>query len=128
MIQKDNILVGELVTYPDTVTMSSTGSASEKHHDIMGVYKITNMTRSGRPVWQSTVREDNYLFYNSIYWIVSTELSNNLAAIKSKKKGLILLPIRGWQYSIANNGLEDDTTLTVTGKNIIFLLEFHLFP
>ena len=30
----------------------------------MGVYRITNMTRSGRPVWQSTVREDRYLFYD----------------------------------------------------------------
>ena len=30
----------------------------------MGVYKITNITHSGRPVWQSSVREDRFLFYN----------------------------------------------------------------
>ena len=51
-------------TYPETVTVSSTGGASERWPSVMGVYKITNITHSGRPVWQSTVREDRYLFYN----------------------------------------------------------------
>ena len=55
--------LGEL-TYPKTVTVSSTGGASEIRPREMGVYKITNITHSGRPVWQSTVREDRYLFYN----------------------------------------------------------------
>ena len=52
------------LTYPETVTVSSTGGASERQAFAMGVYKITNITHSGRPVWQSTVREDRYLFYN----------------------------------------------------------------
>ena len=30
----------------------------------MGVYKKTNMTHSGRPVWQSTAGDDIFLFYN----------------------------------------------------------------
>ena len=51
-------------TYPNTVTVSSTGGASERWPSVMGVYKITNITHSGRPVWQSTVREDRYLLYN----------------------------------------------------------------
>ena len=51
-------------TYPETVTLSSTGGARERKPSVMGVYKITNITHSGRPVWQSTVREDRYLFYN----------------------------------------------------------------
>ena len=51
-------------TYPKTVTLSSTGGAREKWPSVMGVYKITNITHSGRPVWQSTIREDRYLFYN----------------------------------------------------------------
>ena len=46
------------------MTVSSTGGASERWPSVMGVYKITNITHSGRPVWQSTVREDIYLFYN----------------------------------------------------------------
>ena len=61
-----NILVGELFFYPETVTVSSTGGASETSPGAMGVYKITNITHSGRPVWQSTVRDDRYLFYNGI--------------------------------------------------------------
>ena len=54
-------------TYPEIVTVSSTGGAMEIHPSEMGVYKITNITHSGRPVWQSTVREDRYFFYNGAY-------------------------------------------------------------
>ena len=50
--------------YPETLTVSSTEGASEEWPSVMGVYKITNITHSGRPVWQSTVREDRYLLYN----------------------------------------------------------------
>ena len=53
-------------TYPETVTVSSTGGAREIWPSVMGVYKITNITHSGRPVWQSRVREDRYLFYDGI--------------------------------------------------------------
>ena len=104
----------------------------------MGVYKITNRTHSGRPVWQSTVREDRYLFYNGdrkIYltclslseyiifqgrtsrWIIYKQVDGNTGAyIKSQKKGLVYLPVRGWQYS--GGGWQDDDTLTITGKDI----------
>ena len=58
-------------TYPETVTVSSTGGASETWPSVMGVYKITNITHSGRPVWQSTVREDRYLFYNGNNMIIA---------------------------------------------------------
>ena len=53
-------------TYPEKVTISSTGGTSETWPSVLGVYKRTNMTHSGRPVWQSTVRDDRYLFYNGI--------------------------------------------------------------
>ena len=52
------------------MTVSSTGGASERWPSVMGVYKITNITHSGRPVWQSTVREDRYLFYNGNNMII----------------------------------------------------------
>ena len=61
-------------TYPETVTISCTEGASERWPSVMGVYKITNITHSGRPVWQSTVREDRYLLYNGnkmIYMIAN---------------------------------------------------------
>ena len=48
------------------MTISSTGGTSKKWPSVLGVYKRTNMTHSGRPVWQSTVRDDRYLFYNGI--------------------------------------------------------------
>ena len=51
-------------TYPDTVTVSSTGGASETVPSVMGVYKITNITHSGRPVWQITTGLGGFLFYN----------------------------------------------------------------
>ena len=53
-------------TYPEKLTISSTGGTFETSPRVLGVYKRTNMTHSGRPVWQSTVRDDRYLFYNGI--------------------------------------------------------------
>ena len=50
-------------------------------------------------------------------WIIRKEVSNDWVYITSKKKGLIYLPVSGWQYS---DGIwQDDDTLTVTGKSII---------
>ena len=56
-----------MLFHPETVTLSSTGPASQKHVTSMGVYKITNMTHSGKPVWLSTIRDDRYLFYNGTH-------------------------------------------------------------
>ena len=53
-------------TYPDKVTILSTGETSETWPSVLGVYIKTNMTHSDRPVWQSTDRDDRYLFYNGI--------------------------------------------------------------
>ena len=50
-------------TYHDKLTISSTGGTSETSPSVLGVYKRTNMTHSGRPVWKSTVRDDRYFFY-----------------------------------------------------------------
>ena len=119
------------------MTVSSRGGASETWPSSMGVYKITNITHSGRPVWQSTVREDRYLFFNgnnmilanntfSIFlgdwsrWVVSSEVSNSGANIASKKQGLVYIPVRGWQYGDGTT-VHDDDTLTVTGKHMSYL-------
>ena len=32
------------------------------------------------------------------HWVVYSEVSNDLAYIKARKKGLIFLPELGWQY------------------------------
>ena len=53
------------------MTVSSTGGASERWPSVMGVYKITNITHSDRPVWQSTVRDDRYLFYHGNNMIIA---------------------------------------------------------
>ena len=51
-------------TYPDTVSVSSTGGALDKQSFCLGVYTKTSRTWSGKPVWQSTARDDRFLFYN----------------------------------------------------------------
>ena len=53
-------------TYPEKVTILSTGETSETWPSVLGVYIKTNMTHSDRPVWQSTDRDDRYLFYKGI--------------------------------------------------------------
>ena len=60
------------------MSISSTGQTAETWPSVLGVYKITNITHSGRPVWQSTVRKDRYLIYNGntfMYLIIDNFLS-----------------------------------------------------
>ena len=91
----------------------------------MGVYKITNWTRYGRPVWQSTWRDDRFLFYTSgkchqdylhhsscrggylphvSRWVIDDTLSrsyrdqNNHPLIESKNSDLINIPQNGWRW------------------------------
>ena len=56
---------GDFVTYPATLTVSSTGGAADSQSVALalGVYKKTPQTWEGRPVWQSTVRSDRILLY-----------------------------------------------------------------
>ena len=52
-------------SYPTTVTVSSTGGVASNQAECLGVYKKTPLqTWSGRPVWQSTVRDDRFLYYD----------------------------------------------------------------
>ena len=51
-------------TYPAILTVSSTGGTADSQSSALGVYKKTNQTWSGRPVWKSTVRDDRFLFYH----------------------------------------------------------------
>ena len=62
----DNYTVADILEYPEKVTISSTGGTSKTWPDVLGVYMKTNKTHSDRPVWQSTDRDDRYLFYNGI--------------------------------------------------------------
>ena len=59
----NNIAEGE-PTYPDTVTISSTGGAADEQVASLGVYTRTYQIYSGRPVWKNTARDDRFLFYN----------------------------------------------------------------
>ena len=47
-------------------------------------------------------------------WALFSKVSNRTAFIKSKKKGLVYLPEKGWQFR--DGGWKADDTLTVTGK------------
>ena len=49
-------------------------------------------------------------------WVIHYEVSNRGAYIQSKKPGLLYIPVRGWQYMVGS--MQDDDTLTVTGKYI----------
>ena len=59
-----------VLVYPEKLTISSTGGTAEKQYSVLGVYKITNFTYNTRPVWQSTAREDRYLFYKGLNSVI----------------------------------------------------------
>ena len=64
---------------------------------------------------------------NKSEWIIRKEASNGGAYIKSMKRGLVYIPVRGWQY--ADAGIwQDDDTLTVTGTYIYQFSEFEIIP
>merc|ERR1711953_331342 len=102
-------------TYPDLLTVSSTGEAAEKQPESLGVYKKTTQTWSGRPVWMYTGRDDRFLFYNGDWakWVIYNRVSNSRANIYFPNKDRSYIPQTGWQY--ADGGTwHDDHTLTVT--------------
>ena len=68
----------------------------------------------------------NYLFQGDLdlsTWVIQFEVSPvPLTLVTSKKQGLINLPMRGWRYLDMNGTMmQDDDTLTVTGKYISHL-------
>ena len=61
----------KLFLYPEKVTISSTGGISETWPDVLGVYKGTNKTHSGRPVWRCNDRDDGRLAFDGKMFYVS---------------------------------------------------------
>ena len=124
----DNILVGDWLQYPDLVTISSSGGTYHLRPDVLGIYKKTNLSQQGRPVWRSTVREDRYLLYNGKQrtensdthwkWIVSSsqdQVGETEVYLRSVKAGLTYIPVRGWACSLSGEWYDDDL-LTVRGE------------
>ena len=75
------IIEGE-PTYPDKLSITSTGAVADLLPSYLGVYeKMTNTTHSGRPVWQSTSRDDRYLLYSGklINFIIIHKISDKTA-------------------------------------------------
>ena len=69
--------------YPETVVVSSQGPAAEMFPLAMGVYTMTDVTHSDRPVWRG--RDGSIVFngnkYHLIYIIIN--LSNLQISFKS---------------------------------------------
>ena len=101
--------------YPNVLTVSSTGPVADLLPSYLGVYeKMTNITHSGRPVWQSTSRDDRYLLYQGkliiyiiihwiipkgYFWYINNQISENgEKRIRSERKGQLLVPEQGWNY------------------------------
>ena len=63
-VTENRELVKNGPVYPKKVTISSIGELFEAFPSFLGVYKMTDMTKSARPVWRKTDRDDRYLFYD----------------------------------------------------------------
>ena len=64
------------------------------------------------------IKYDNYwnILADSFRWAITDEVSNGAAYIESKYSGLLDVSETGWQYW--DDGMHDDETMRVTGKNI----------
>ena len=62
--------------YPETVVVSSQGPAAEMFPLAMGVYTMTDVTHSDRPVWQG--RDGTLLFNGQFVILVLTFILINI--------------------------------------------------
>ena len=114
-----------LPRYPERLLVSSSGPAAVYQSYSMGLYKKTNRTHHGRPVWEKVGGRTKFYTNRFMYWdwgqgwfikwcLADTELGWR-CFIHSKFDLLPRIPRSGWRY----NGLsewEPDPTLTVAGK------------
>ena len=54
-------------------------------------------------------------------------MKNTGAYIKSKKRGLVYIPVEGWQYGDSNGDWLDDDSLIVAGKYNICLTLIYFY-
>ena len=71
------------LTYPEVLTISSRGSATEAIPEIFGVYrKVPFQLENKKPIWKLDDSE-HYFYYNGSHWIV-TEPSKYSVAQESQ--------------------------------------------
>ena len=123
------VSVGDRLQYPDIITITSSGLTFFLRPDVLGVYRKTNLTHMGRPLWRNTVRDDIFFFYNTqklnqraveSTWIVASspeQVGQTGAYLKSIKAGLTYIPTRGWACPVLQSSEEwvVDYLMTVTG-------------
>ena len=85
--------------FPDLVVITSKGHTATILTNYMGGYfKMPDVVKNGRPVWQQTTSE-NYIFYDhNRYWLVGDNYNENLGRICSIRSNLNVLPVQGWEY------------------------------
>ena len=87
--------------YPETVVVSSQGPAAEMFPLAMGVYTMTDVTHSDRPVWRG--RNGTLLG------------PANEDVIQSNKTSFLSIPQTGWKYRDDAGWQDDDDSLMISG-------------
>ena len=113
---------------PDTLLVSSTSSAAETWPSLMGVYRITNKTYSGKPVWGHIFNSyqlyysGNLLISISISWLeisgVSAQWMVGAHLINSEKEDGADIPTEDWLYEDTFGEWQNDETMTVISNSI----------
>ena len=83
----------------------------------MGLYKKTNRTNGGRPVWEKVGGRTRFMVWRSVEWCLTNTEGSKGCYIISKFDLLPRIPRSGWRYAYGAYGeREPDPTLTVAGK------------
>ena len=85
--------------FPDMVVITSKGHTANILTNYMGGYfKMPDVVKNGRPVWQQTTSENYIFFDHNRYWLVGDNYNENLGRICSIRSNLNVLPVQGWEY------------------------------
>ena len=104
------------------LNVTSKEEAADKYLDSLGEYQLLqDITQNGHPVYQSLAKGDKYIIYigkKNIYsylnfskyftpgyhWYITQNISNNaVKEFRSSRKGQVVVPELGWQYSNFTN-------------------------
>jgi len=87
--------------HPDTIKLSSTGTASEKYPDSLGEYQLLqDRYHNGFPVYMSLARDDRYIINIDYHWFITRNISDTaVREMRNERRGQGLVPELGWQYN-----------------------------
>ena len=98
----------------DTLTVSSSGPAATHLSSCMGEYRrVGGLMAEGRPVWRMGQTGDYFFYTSNGRWMIGPDYKKISGGMQSEERGLMDIPLTGWQWSAWKGTWTSDPKLTV---------------